>query len=333
MNEQNPFEGYGQPQRRSYSADDLGYSSPETGGLFKNPVVAVLILLVSAGIFAFIVSATLSGGSNDGEVLPVVQADNAPIKEVPLERGGMEIPNQDSTVFAQLGEDDPDAGVVVEDLFATAESMPQDPLADLVDTADVIDAAASALEGDAPSDDGLEQTSSTKPAQLHPAGSSPETLAFVRSVLDEQKEGAAADAQPVLEENVIQEAVVEEPVVQESVVQETPPIAKETAVVQEPVALEKAAPIEPASLASSASGTHFVQLSSIKDEASAAAEWVKLQSKYSLLNGASYRVDRKELDDKGIFYRIQAGPFSKDKAVEVCESIKALAGGCFLVSK
>lgn len=81
--------------------------------------------------------------------------------------------------------------------------------------------------------------------------------------------------------------------------------------------------------------THYVQLASIREESRAAEQWKKLQSKYSAaLGGASYRIQKKDLGTKGIYYRIQAGPFSKTDAADKCAAIKAITpSGCYVVAK
>ena len=289
MNEQNPFEGY-DAGRRSYSADDLGYPQSSGTGWLKNPVVAVLVLLVTAGLFALVISMSLSG-SGDDKVLPVVRADHSPVKEAPEDRGGMDVPHQDSTVFAQLGGTDAEGMKPrVEDLFADSASAAEEAASDAAAVLDAVMPSADDLDK-AKEEAAAKVAAKEKPKDLHPAGSSPETLAFVKSALEDSKKKEVKPA-------------------------EKPKMVANT---------------EPA--AGTATGTHFVQMASVKDEARAAGEWGKLQKKYPALQGTSYRVQRKDLGEKGIFYRIQAGPFSKDKAAVICETVKAASGGCFLVTK
>lgn len=90
-----------------------------------------------------------------------------------------------------------------------------------------------------------------------------------------------------------------------------------------------AAPVVPKAIAS---GTYYVQLASITDKARAATEWSKMQASYSPLGGADYRVQEANLSS-GTFYRIQAGPMSKDSADKICDALKAAGkpGGCLVV--
>lgn len=103
---------------------------------------------------------------------------------------------------------------------------------------------------------------------------------------------------------------------------------------------EEAANAEPAAGAATtapqaiADGTHFIQLASITDKAKAAAAYKDLQKKYPALANLEYRVETADLGAKGIYYRIQAGPVSKNDADSTCGVIKAQnPGGCLVVAK
>ncbi len=134
----------------------------------------------------------------------------------------------------------------------------------------------------------------TKPRvrELAPAGASPETLAFVRSVLSEDEAAAASSANSI-----------------------------------EPAS--GAASMAAAAL--SPENQYFVQLSSIRDQANAGSEWQKLQASYPQLEGQGHRVQKAELGERGTFYRVQSGPLSKEDATKLCDSIKAQKPGACLV--
>lgn len=314
MNEDNPYQGYAnyETPRRSYSADDLGYPD-KTGSLLRNPVLATVALLLGASILAgVIIMATPDDG---GDVLPVIKADTSAIKVTPDEPGGMAIPNRDSTVFEHVtGEGEDTAKPVVENLLAdapddvmTKDAAESEKPAPAVEKAESAAQPSSADLAAVPAKKADAPAQYTKPEKLHPAGSSPETLAFVKSVLEEQSEGEGEGAATT----------------------DVPPPPK-TAIVPEAPAAPKAAPAE-----TSAHLTHYVQLSSIREAERAEKEWAALQSKYGAqLSGAGHRVERKDLGDKGIYYRIQAGPFTKADATAKCDAIKAVTpSGCYLVAK
>lgn len=105
------------------------------------------------------------------------------------------------------------------------------------------------------------------------------------------------------------------------------PVPKEA----EKTSARAAAKIEPA--AGSEAGSFYAQIASVTSESAAAAEWKKLQSSFSSLSGADHRVQRADLGAKGVYYRIQAGPLSRDKADSLCSEIKkARPGGCLVVA-
>ena len=84
--------------------------------------------------------------------------------------------------------------------------------------------------------------------------------------------------------------------------------------------------------APASAGGYVVQVSSQKNEAEAQASYRALQTKFPGVLGAhSSLVKRVDLGEKGVYYRAFAGPFaSADEAVQVCTSLKAAGGQCFV---
>jgi cell division septation protein DedD len=83
-----------------------------------------------------------------------------------------------------------------------------------------------------------------------------------------------------------------------------------------------------------AAGTIRVQLAAFRDEQVARAGWDKLTGKYgSLLSDLKPFVVRVDLGkEKGIFYRLQAGPLKDEKAAEkLCDSLKAQKQSCLVI--
>ena len=139
-----------------------------------------------------------------------------------------------------------------------------------------------------------------RPEIKHKAGESPETLEFVKNVLDKKDGKTVASASDV---------------------------ATQTVAAVQPAAGDATRDftITP--------GSHYVQLGSVKSLDGASGEWGRLQKEFSEeLAAAPHRVQAAELGDRGTFYRIQAGPMSKDSASAICESIKAQKpDGCLIV--
>lgn len=93
----------------------------------------------------------------------------------------------------------------------------------------------------------------------------------------------------------------------------------------------KPVPLTPA--ATAATGPLRIQIAATKDEASARAEFARLQKAHAdLLGNLSATVVKADLGDKGTFYRIQAGPIAdKAQADKLCSQLKPLGIGCIVV--
>jgi SPOR domain len=78
-------------------------------------------------------------------------------------------------------------------------------------------------------------------------------------------------------------------------------------------------------------GAFVVQLSAQRSEAEAQAAFRTLQAKYAALSGRDPLIRRKDLGEKGIFFAAQVGPFGvKSDADQLCETLKAAGGTCFV---
>jgi hypothetical protein len=328
----------------------------------SSPLVATAVLLVCGVAFAGIIIASYPDGKSEGESIPVVTADTQSYKEIPSDPGGMDIPNRGTTIFQTMADGSAKEGAPIENLLAeekpidklaafqrqveaisaedeatkkattTGEKPEEQPAAETANIASAEDTASepvalkkivAASDADEESTPEPEQTDlasvSTSPPsddidipepkapdvvasaekpEIHKAGENPETLEFVRSVLD-RKDGIAPAKEPA-------------------------PAPKEMA------SAEKAAKVEPAAGAAITPGSYYVQLGSVTSEAGASTEWGKLKKSYSSLANLNYRVQKADLA-KGTFYRIQAGPISKDSAKSICDSITAQKpGGCIV---
>ena len=109
-----------------------------------------------------------------------------------------------------------------------------------------------------------------------------------------------------------------------------PPHQEDKAVAEVKAALAKSTPPAPAKQAAS-SGGYVVQLAAFRDEDAARSAFRKLQGKHaSLLGGLSADIQRADLGDKGIYYRLRAGYMGKTDAAELCAKLKAQGQGCLV---
>jgi hypothetical protein len=336
----------------------------------RSPLFATGALLLTGAAFAAIIIASYPSAESTGEI-PTVKADAFAYKQAPSESGGMDIPNRDTTIFQTMAEGQAAESPPIENLLAdeqpidklaafqrqveeiTAEQenaagSAHAAVASLAPTAEpekkpeaaaaaaqpasdqpATEAASSTLAAKKitpsaePAQDQLASAASqppkaldipdpvppaavaekAKPAIEHKAGENPETLDYVRSVL-ERKDGVASAQSSAAETKTASAATN---------------------------AAENVAKVEPASGLSATAGSYYIQLGSVTSESGAASEWNKFKRAYATqLEGLSYRVQRADLD-KGTFFRIQAGPISKESAKTLCDSIKAQKpGGCLV---
>ncbi len=116
---------------------------------------------------------------------------------------------------------------------------------------------------------------------------------------------------------------------------EAPPVVKPAA--PKPVAAVPANPVasaaaKPAAVKPVAGGSYLLQIGAYKSEAEAMAAWKTYEGKHAaLLSGFSPDVQKADLAEKGVWYRLRIASFSdKDAAMALCDRLKAQNGACFL---
>lgn len=84
----------------------------------------------------------------------------------------------------------------------------------------------------------------------------------------------------------------------------------------------------------SAKGTKAVQLGAVRSEAGAREEWTRVQKKFPTQLGAlSFSVQRVDLGEKGIFWRVRGGPLQQVDARRVCQTLSAGGQSCLVVDR
>lgn len=326
------------PVRRGFF--DYVFGQNLAAKLQGNPLLATISLLAVGAAFAGIVAITHPENATTPEDIPVVEAETTAFKAEPAEAGGATIPNEDSTIFAVMREDafEPAPGKPVRNLLEPQEPVEiavEDKLASFAEEAETLlldteskkapafseavtlsktePAAGDPTAAEKPqkisktvplehkkirAEDLIRKAESKRPDSLHAAGASPETLAFVRSVLDKK---------------------------------DTKTTEAETAKAAKVVSKVQPASGGQTSTVSAASGSYYVQLGSVTSAVGAEKEWLKLQKTFGLEN-SGHRVQEANLGARGIYYRIQAGPFEQNQANSICNDIKAQKpGGCLVV--
>ena len=159
--------------------------------------------------------------------------------------------------------------------------------------------------------------------QLLPPAEEP--LAIDNAAIPGQQDQQALDRMAQsLETSGIETAPIETvpsaPVEERAPVEEAPAVRTPEPTVQE-------APSAPAAT----TGGYVVQLAAFRDEPSAQDAFRKLQGKYpDLLGSLSSDIQRADLGDKGIYYRIRVGYMDKAAADALCASLDAKGQGCLV---
>lgn len=82
-------------------------------------------------------------------------------------------------------------------------------------------------------------------------------------------------------------------------------------------------------------GTHVVQLASYRSEAEATADWGRIETRLgAYLTGKTYQIERADLGERGIFFRLRIGPFSSsDEAQSYCAGLKERGQDCLALRR
>lgn len=286
------------------------FDDPSRAGFLANigPKAAFFIVLIALSFMVGVVWKLYSGASNkDAQNVPIVRADSEPLKITPDDPGGMEIRHKESTLFSAIKKEREEEGGQIENLLADDENeepMPRSQLFAGLNTNEI--------EGE------------NAPTPLdQPLVSEEEIAEEVVEEVVEEKTPEISTPEPIEVPEKVPEKVEVKP---EPVKQAAPspaPAPVEVRTESMPVVSKE----------ESATGDYFIQLASTKDKASAESEWKKFTQKYSAISNLPYRIQTADLGEKGVFYRIQAGPISKESAVAKCVEIKKITPNGCLVTK
>lgn len=247
----------------------------------------------------------LGGKPGVGTGVPVIKADERPLKIRPDDRGGMQVPNQDKLVYERMEQGEGDAKV--ERLLPPPET-PQVPMPG---TAPVPAAAPAATEV-------LRQTAPTAaPAPM--AQPKPETPIPLQPPVQASAGGYAP---------VQSRAPAPTPAAPVSAAPAKAAGAPAVVPAATPAPVAAAAPKVPAG------GDWLIQLGALRSAPDAEKEWVRIQrTNHDLLGALKSDVMRVELGEKGTFWRLRAGPLSEQAARQLCTDLKSRNQGCIIARK
>ena len=300
-------------ERDFEAEDEAAYPrGPARGGV----MVGLARLGFVVGAVAVVAGLVWFGFRHSAEVtdeasLPLIKADPRPLKSRPTQPGGMEVPNQDKLVFDRL---DPGAAPpMVERLLPPPEVPMARPVAPV--TPPPADPAAKTASRTAidtvmapppiPLKSGLPGEDAPAPAALPPApppAAAP--AAKTPPVAKPPSASAAAPAAPA-------------PATVAALPHPTPPAVKAPAAAKPPPA---------------GSGPAVrIQVGAVPREADAQTKWKRLQARHrDLLGTLNLTVVRADLGEKGVYFRLQAGPVDEARGRAICDQLKSQNVGCQL---
>lgn len=287
-------------------------------------VPTAVVLVALGGFFTLAWYAYHSGQQSlKEEDLLVVEADKTPIKEKPLDPGGMKFPNQDKTIFNTFSANGGQTPPKVERVLpAPEEPMPKE--ADLSETKTWVneklqdkqdkapDAPASAPVVAAP------VVSAPKPEEKPVAEKVPEKI--VEKPVEKVSEKAAVPAIPAPVTPVELAMPAPKP-------EEAKPSANKEAV---EAALAPQKPVEKPKAKDNAKSAK-VQLGAYRSEKEAREAWKKIQKKYPELADKTVYIVKADLGGKGVYYRLRAGGLaSAADAKSLCNRLSAKGQACLV---
>ena len=279
----------------------------------KSVFIGAVSGVVLAGIVGWFVLSPRYAQEGTAEV-PVIRRPQTAIKVQPTEPGGMEILNQDKSVYGILDKKEEDKKVV-ENLLPP----PEEPKLPVIVPTEGAPKAASVAEVEHPS---------TAPAT--------DVLKEAEKIIEVAEAPKAAPVQenrPEPEPKPLSQAMNESPVPAKEAAPKTPAKTETPKTEAKPVP-EKIEIKEDFLDLKIPAGVWQVQLMSSNNRSAVEKSWQTLSKKYASLKNQPYEIETADLGAKGIYYRLKAGAFkAKTLADGLCNDIKALGGTCIVKKK
>ena len=277
---------------------------------------------------------------NNPEEIPVIRRPQVAIKVQPSEPGGMEILNQDKSVY-DIVEKKPEDVAKVENLLPPPE-QPKLPVVETVSvTTDPVTENMSEVSVTAPVlNDTFEESVTSQVRE-----ETPKVIAEAQKIVaaQEETEEKVVSIKEVTQASIVVPKKVDTVKIVKGEKVKVPnkdwSINEKTEATAKIQQVSTVAPIsataEKKSVVKNApAGTWQVQLMSSQNKKAIENAWNTLVKKYPPLQGQSYEIETADLDFDGVFYRLKAGVFAdRSGADNLCRDIKALGGTCIVKKK
>jgi hypothetical protein len=295
-----------------FNDDDYGRRSPRAAGGVSISVIAgvALGLVVAVGAGWYLLRG--SGVTFTPNAVGFIKADPTPYKVKPDDPGGMQVDNQDKLVYDRVAKGQ--APARVENLLPPAEEpkapppKPQEPAK--VEALPAAEAPTEAAKPETPAAD----VAKVEPPKPEPA---PAPAPEAKPTAPQADPLAAAVAAATAGRESATGPIAVTP-------QAAVPSGEPAAALATPEAETQVAAVP---------GAFQVQLASVLSEQAAMAEWGRISGKNKDLLGAlKPAVTKADLGDRGVFYRLRAGPLADKAAADaLCASLSSANVGCMVV--
>lgn len=285
-------------------------AAPESGSGGPRRMITASIALGAVAAFGIGIWFAYDQGVKRGSsgAPPLVRADQNPTKVAPENPGGMQVPNQDKEIYSRMTPANGAAQPQTERLLPPPERPNAERPAASPPAVTVPNRPVNTVPN---------QTTAPSPTPTAPTA---------------QTAQRPAGAPPGPRTG---------PLANQSAASATPSPAPATTPTPQPAtpprsaAAPATAPAATPAPVPATGGNARVQLASLKDQAAAQATWTQIQRKHAdVLAGLSPSFERVDLGDKGVYFRLQAGPL-KDRAAAqaVCQKLSAAGQGCIVVGR
>lgn len=301
------------------------------------PLPLILALVVIAVFFAAVAWYALSnGGGNGGQHIaafepPLLKAEEGPYKRKPEDPGGMQIPNQDKLVYERILPGP--APQKTEQLLP----KPEEPMA-RPEPEKPMEPPASALS---PDTNKPPLAGSAADAPSHPLPPSATAEADTAQSAGAEAKDADDDAAQVTPAAAADQAENEEKpdsgaariAADGTPMPSEKPLKIAALVAATPPASSREAEAGTAQVSADLAASYRLQLAAFRDEEHAMTAWRRLREKFpGELSNLKPMLERVEITGKGVFHRLQAGPFVSAAAAEAgCDALKAKKQDCLIV--
>ena len=258
----------------------------------KNVFIGTVSGIALAAVVGWFVLSPRYAENNSADI-PVIRRPQTAVKVQPAEPGGMEILNQDKSVYDIIEKKETDTPKV-ENLLPPPEEPQMPVISAAQETAPVVEQAEEIIKV---AEVKVAPAPVPQPAPEEKTVEAPKTIS----------QAAAETKAPVAEVKVAEKAPTPVAEPQKEAPKAEKPEVKTVAV----------------------TGPWQVQLISSPNRKAVDTAWDGLVKKYPVLQGQSREIETADLGAKGTYYRLKAGGFAdRSGADKLCNDIKALGGTC-----